>query len=110
MMTALIHSGFFSSMILLIVVGVRFFNQSPVFGEVEVSKLERQVQQSITPELKKEKRIDRLISGAERAFSNANYTLPEGESAYAYYQQVLKLQADNLAAQDGLKNIENELL
>ncbi len=106
-----IKPWFVAGMVMLVVVAIVIFYQNLMHSRPEMLQLSQQVQtkQQIKVLQQKEKRINRLMAGGARAFSNADYIMPEDKSAYAYYQKVLKLQANHLAAQDGLKNIEREL-
>jgi len=102
---------FVAGVVVLTVAVAVFLYQHVVSGSYEMGLSQQvQIEQQVMSGKQEENRIARLMVGGERAFSNANYIMPEDKSAYAYYQQVLKLQADHLAAQDGLKNIEKELL
>jgi len=54
--------------------------------------------------------ISGLLESANLAFATGDYTKPAGESAYDYYQKILKLQKNNTKAKRGIKSIEKELL
>lgn len=50
-------------------------------------------------------RIEAWLVQAEQRFENLKFTLPEQDSALFIYQQILTLEPDNSAAQQGIKNI-----
>lgn len=54
--------------------------------------------------------LNDLLSSAEQSAIAQNYTQPVNNNALYFYQQVLKLDADNRTAKDGLENIESQLL
>jgi hypothetical protein len=54
---------------------------------------------------KKQEKISNLLKVAEVAIDNYQLTTPSDTSAYFYYQEILKLDPDNQAAQQGLDNI-----
>ncbi len=61
--------------------------------------------------LTKQKRyISQLLAAADEALAIGDYVKPAGDSAYAFYQRVLKQQKNNSRARQGIKNIEKELL
>lgn len=55
-------------------------------------------------------RLKDLLSKAEQLAIAQNYTQPVDNNALYFYQQVLKLEADNRVAKDGIENIESQLL
>jgi len=70
---------------------------------------QKEQQRERVKQKQQKKRIDRLIVSARRLFLDGNYVTPADENAYAYYQQVLGLQAGHSAALDGLNKIEKRL-
>lgn len=57
----------------------------------------------------KHQQIDQLLSKADAALSSKQFTTPEQDNAYDYYQQVLDLAPDNARATKGLAQIESSL-
>jgi len=55
-------------------------------------------------------RIRNLLTNAKEASLSQNYVKPEKNNAFYFYQQVLKIEADNKAAINGIQNLENQLL
>ncbi len=51
--------------------------------------------------------IARLLERAESAFAAENYILPAQNNAWSFYQQVLELDPDNTAAQNGRDRVAN---
>ncbi len=60
--------------------------------------------------LKSVSQINDLLNKADNKLNNSEYTKPENDNAFYYYQQLLVLDPDNQAANKGIKNIEDELL
>jgi len=54
--------------------------------------------------------IERLLALAELRLQEYRLTIPRGDSAYDYFNQVLQLDADNAAAVQGLKRIPEKYL
>lgn len=54
--------------------------------------------------------ISDILNKADERLLNKEYTKPENNNALYFYQQALKLEADNQAAKKGIKNIEDQLL
>ena len=54
--------------------------------------------------------ISNLLNKAEGRLNKNQYTKPENDNAFHYYQQVLNLDPDNQLAKKGIKNIEEQLL
>lgn len=54
--------------------------------------------------------VNDLLNRAENKLNNSEYTKPENDNAFYYYQQVLVIDADNQAANKGIRNIEDQLL
>jgi formylglycine-generating enzyme required for sulfatase activity len=70
----------------------------PVAGGEQVALAELPVQAKPS----REGRIAALLEEAQRALARLRLTLPKGESAYDYYQQVLDLEPGNARAEAGI--------
>jgi len=55
-------------------------------------------------------KIEKLLTQADELFRKADYVTPPVNNALGFYQKALKLDENNKVAQQGLKNIEKELL
>ena len=59
--------------------------------------------------LKSVSQVNDLLNKAEKKLNKSEYTKPENDNAFYYYQQVLILDPDNQVANKGIKNIEEQL-
>ena len=73
-------------------------------GDPELARLRREVQRQFA-ELDKSLEIRRLLDLAERRLVADRLTTPAGESAADYFRGVLALDADNVAARQGIERI-----
>ncbi len=55
-----------------------------------------------------QRKINRLLDKADTAFRYKRLTVPEGDSAFAYYNQVLDIAPGNEAALNGLRQISDK--
>lgn len=74
-------------------------------NEPSFERLSQQIQSSI-----KQQHIATLLSKADTQHQAGNLITPQGESAFAHYQQVLKEAPDNSRAKTGLSQIEKQLV
>ncbi|MDZ7663382.1 serine/threonine protein kinase [Thiohalophilus sp.] len=73
----------------------------------ELQAMQQQLQEAIETRSK----VAALNKKGEAAFEQGNLLQPKNRSAFHYYQQALKLQADNPSASEGLQKIQqNKLL
>jgi len=87
-------------------------------NDVEISQIEQKNQalkksQQALKESKKSRiksQIRNLLTNAKEASLSQNYVKPVNNNAFYFYQQILKIEADNKAAIKGIQNIENQLL
>ena len=59
--------------------------------------------------LKSVSQVNDLLNKAEKKLNKSQYTKPETDNAFYYYQQALILEPDNQVANKGIKNIEDQL-
>jgi tetratricopeptide (TPR) repeat protein len=71
----------------------------------EANKLSHTIQNH----LKTLSQLDGYLKKADEKLKRSDYTKPENDNAFYYYQQVLILDPENKAAEKGIKNIEDQL-
>ncbi len=69
-----------------------------------------QQQQKAQQASKKKSRLKYLFSKAEQSVAVQNYTQPVNNNAYYFYQQILRLEADNSIARNAIQDIERQLV
>lgn len=85
-----------SLIILLLVISTIYLNNS---SSPEESKTPQAAQQ-----------LKQLLNNAELAYSQKKYVTPDNNNAHYFYQQILKLEANNKTAHEGINEIESQLL
>ncbi|TNF98567.1 MAG: hypothetical protein EP297_07685 [Gammaproteobacteria bacterium] len=59
---------------------------------------------------RKQQRIEKLLTEADKAMAASRLTSPAGDNALEYLQSVLKLDADNLRARQGIGRVQSRYL
>lgn len=94
--------------IVLISLSWLFSDSSTPEATPEMTKAAPATQQKPQPQ-QPDKQLEQLLTNAKQALSQKNTVTPENSSAYYFYQQVLKIEPDNLSAKKGISEIESQL-
>jgi len=94
---------------------ITVLQESKTVLEIPPQDVSQQAQEILVIKQEQEKKISSLqreinvlLDKADTAFRYKRLTVPKGDSAYAYYKQVLDLAPENEAAREGMRQISNK--